>query len=411
MISGSAVSNRAAVNVAAVAEGAALVIYAAYNHILISRTNYGLTATEYGWVFAPELITLIAPAVLAVRIGRRWPTKRVYAAGLTCSLVSMILLSGSAIVGMRLDYPLLLVSSPFLGAGFGLAMPALFRYAQALSPAHAERSALVVNALLAAGVAIPPLLTVGETAGPLWPGSAVVLALLFAWLLAASHRLPDTSAADAAMQPRQPRMPVRVKLYGLLVILYALSAIMCVTWSQARAAKAGHSSLSFTALEFGAFWAALVMLARVLFTVLDERPSWRFSSLALFGLAAAVAGFGLLAQVYPVARLGIYVLAALACAALVPLRHRAGEEDLTIFSAAFASGIALLYPLGLGLARASLTTMLHTGLSLLMIFGIAGAIGVAAGLFLLTVLQTRSHIPPASARLCPTSPSPFRHAP
>jgi MFS family permease len=398
MIRDSAISNRAAINVAAVAEGAALVIYAAYNHILVSRTNYGLTPTEYGWVFAPELVTLIAPAVLAVRIGRRWPTRRVYAAGLACSLVSMILLNVSAAVGMRLDYPLLLVSSPFLGAGFGLAMPAVIRYAQAFSPTHADRSVLVVNALLAVGVAIPPLLTLGDTAGPFWPGSPVILALLFAWLLAASHRLPDSGAADTATQPNHPRMPVRVKLYGLLVTLYALSAIMCVTWSQAKTPRAGSSSLSFTALELGAFWAALVMLARVLFTVLDERPSWRFSSLALFGLAAAVAGIGLLAQVYPVARLGIYVLAALACAAMVPLRHRAGEEDLTIFSAAFAGGIALLYPLGLGLARASLRTMLHTGLSLLTIFGIAGAIGVAASLILLTVLQARTHIPPASAR-------------
>src|SRR5258708_1276451 len=237
------VSNRAAVNATAFAQGAALVIYAAYNHILISKYNYRLTAIEYGFVFAPEIVALIAPAVLAARIGRRWPTRRVYPAGLTCSLVSMALLIVSAAVGVRADYPVLLVSSMFLGAGFGLTMLAVITYAQMLSPARQERSVLVVSALLAAGVAVPPLLTMAYVPAHFWPGGPAVLALMFTVLLIASRRLPATGAADAATLPLDPRVQRRVKLYGILVLVYAVAAIMCVAWSQASVASRVPSSL------------------------------------------------------------------------------------------------------------------------------------------------------------------------
>jgi MFS family permease len=353
---------------------------------------------EYGLVFAPEIVALIAPAVLGARIGRRWPTKRVYPAGLTCSLASMALLIVSAAVGVSADYLVLLAASMFLGAGFGLTMPAVIMYAQILSPARPERSVLVVSALLAAGVAMPPLLTLAYLPAHFWPGGPAVLALVFTVLLIGSRRLPATGAADAATLPLDPRVPRRLKVYGILVIVYAASAIMCVAWSQASVASRVPSPLTFGALELGAFWAALVMLARVLFTALDGWVSGPQISLAMFALAGAVAVSALLAQAYPLARIGIYVLAALACAALVPLDYRVGRHELTMFSAAFAAAIAVLYPFGLGMAKASLMSVRHADLSLAMVFGITSAIGFLATLLLLSVLRGRPGEAAAAAR-------------
>jgi hypothetical protein len=173
---------------------------------------------------------------------------------------------------------------------------------------------------------------------------------------------------------------------------------MCVAWSQASTAGYVATPLTFGALELGAFWAALVLLARVLFTALDGRPSGLHTSLALFGLAAAVAVISLLAHAYPIARIGIYVLAALACAALVPLGHRVGRYELTMFSAAFAAAIAILYPLGLGLAKASITTLRPTHLAMATAFGITFAIGLLASLLLLRVLQDRPRKAPAASQ-------------
>src|SRR5258708_35482712 len=115
------VSNRAAVNATAFAQGAALVIYAAYNHILISKYNYHLTAIEYGLVFAPEIVALIAPAGLAARIGRPWPTKRGFPAGAPTRPVSVAPPALGAAVGGPGDFPGVLGSPLVSRAGCGRA--------------------------------------------------------------------------------------------------------------------------------------------------------------------------------------------------------------------------------------------------------------------------------------------------
>lgn len=191
------------------------------------------------------------------------------------------------------------------------------------------------------------------------------------------------------MQPFAPRVPGRAKLYQSLVILYGLCAVMTLAWSQPHTYGPVYPYLTFKVLVFGAFWAALMLAARVLFAVLDQLPS---AGLAIVGLFALVAGMEIAALIvrdYALTRITIWVLAALACAALLPIRSRTGREDLTTISVALAGGIAILYPLSLGLARASLTTMLHGGLDLLAVFGILGVLGAAASVLLLTVLPPR----------------------
>ncbi len=382
------VSNRAIINIAAAAEGAALILYASYSRVLISKYYFDLTADKYGIVFLPELVTIVTTATLAARITRRIPTKRVCQLGLGCSLVSMVLLFTSAAPAIHVaDYPVLLGSSAFLGAGFGMAIPALITYAVILTR-RPERPVLAINALLAAGVAVPPIFALAFTTVPFWWGPAVLTAVL-ALLLIGSRRLPATGAADAAMQPLALRAPAWAKLYELLVILFGLCAVMCVTWSQPNVSGSVHPYLTFKALVLGTFWAALVMLARVMFAMLDQMMSAGLASAAVFVLAGAVVVFALIAHADTVARIGIWILAALACAALLPLQSRAGTEDLTTLSVALAGGIAILYPLGLGLARASFGTLRQDGLLPLMIFGTVVILGVAACFLLLRVLSPR----------------------
>jgi len=60
-------------------------------------------------------------------VSRRFATKRVCLAGLAAGLVSMLLLFVSQFVerNTSVAFPLLLVATGFLGAGFGLTVPAL----------------------------------------------------------------------------------------------------------------------------------------------------------------------------------------------------------------------------------------------------------------------------------------------
>jgi len=379
------VGNSAVIGIATAAEGAALIMYASYSRVLISTHYFNLTTDEYGLVFLPELLTIIATAALAARIGRHIPTKQVFRLGLGCSLISMVLLFASAAPAIHVaDYPVLLASSAFLGAGFGMAIPASITYAVILS-GRPERSVLAVSALLAVGAAAPPTFALAFTTVPFWWGPAILGAVL-GLLLAASLRLPATRAADAAMQRSASRVPGRVKLYQSLVILYGLCALLAVAWSQPHAYGPVYPYLTFKVLVLGAFWAAVMLAARVLFAVLDQLPKAGLATVGIFAFVAGMEVAALITRDYSLARISIWVLAALACAALLPIRPLTGREDLTTISAALAGGIAILCPLELGLGRASLTTMLRSGLNLLPVFSILGIVGVAASVLLLRAL-------------------------
>jgi MFS family permease len=105
------------------------------------------------------VITAISAALLGAGLGGRFGTKRVYLAGLVAGLCSMGLLIVSAYVSDRqsLAYPLLLLATAFLGAGFGLTVPALNTLAAAFHREATNRAILVLNALLGLGTVLAPV--------------------------------------------------------------------------------------------------------------------------------------------------------------------------------------------------------------------------------------------------------------
>ena len=217
-----AISDRATIYVSAIAEGAALTTYAAYSRILASKAAVDLTVAQYSWVFLPELIAAIAAGLLAVRASRSTSTKLLFILGLICILTSAsVLIVSAAVLGLTgADFPMLLVSSAFLGAGFGLAFPALMMYAVVLNPRRPDVSVLVLNALIVLGAVAGPVVVFAFALGSFWWDTAVLI-LLTASLIAASVRLPPTGSADAPKLPFDLRIPARFKAYGILVIFFS----------------------------------------------------------------------------------------------------------------------------------------------------------------------------------------------
>src|SRR5215472_565877 len=82
----------AAVYVAAVVQGLALVTFPAAGTVLTSPQHYGLSSTEYGTMFVPQAVMAIAASLLFAALSRRLDIKRIYLLGLTANLVSMALL-------------------------------------------------------------------------------------------------------------------------------------------------------------------------------------------------------------------------------------------------------------------------------------------------------------------------------
>ena len=92
-------------------------------------------------------------------LGSRFGTKRVYLAGLAAGVLAMVLLIVSSFLtsDKAVAYGLLLAAMASLGAGFGLAVPALNTFAAAFHPTAVDRSILVLNALLGLGTVLAPV--------------------------------------------------------------------------------------------------------------------------------------------------------------------------------------------------------------------------------------------------------------
>jgi MFS family permease len=86
-----------AVYAAGLIQGIALVTFPAASTIFTSPSQYGLSNTQYGTMFLPQVVTAITTSVLSGSLAARFGTKRVYLAGLVADLASMALLIISAL--------------------------------------------------------------------------------------------------------------------------------------------------------------------------------------------------------------------------------------------------------------------------------------------------------------------------
>src|SRR6516162_4942698 len=126
----------AAVYVAGVIQGLALVTFPAASTVFTSPQHYGLSSTEYGSMFVPQAIMAILASLLGAGLTRRLGIKRIYLLGLVADLISMLLLflSQFAIGNGTVAYVMLLLATASLGTGFGLTVPALNTFAASFFP-------------------------------------------------------------------------------------------------------------------------------------------------------------------------------------------------------------------------------------------------------------------------------------
>ena len=146
------------VNLAGLVQGITLVTFPAASSIFTDPTEYDLSNTQYGTMFLPQVVTAIITSLLGARLARRFSSKQVLLVGLAANITAMVLLVITS--GFKSDpaaYPLLLIATAFLGAGFGLTVPVLNTYVAAFRPDRVDKAVLVLNALLGLGTALAPV--------------------------------------------------------------------------------------------------------------------------------------------------------------------------------------------------------------------------------------------------------------
>ena len=288
-----------------------------------------------------------------------------YLLGLVCSLVAMGLLLASVPVktDQSVAYPMLLVATAFLGAGFGLTVPVLNTYTSVFHPEAVDKSVLVLNALLGLGTVLAPVFVAVFVGLGAWWGLPIVWAALLIALLVVSLRLPLRAAAgrSAAARPGRRRMPARFWVYAAFAVAYGICETMNGNWSQLEMTTRLGASATQASLALAAFW-GMVTVGRVLFGLIDRWLSERITYHILpFVLVGAFVLLRLLSAHDAVAGFAVFGLAGLGCSALLPLTISFGEQELTAVPAAAAGGVIAFYQLGYGIAAFGVGPLQHAG--------------------------------------------------
>jgi fucose permease len=384
--SGSSTSRRRAANIvyaAGLAQGIVLVTFPAASTIFTDPARYDLSNTQFGTMFAPQVVMAITAAILGSALAGRIGRKRVYLLGLACSLLSMILLIASQFMDSEqaVAYPLLLVATAFLGAGFGLTVPALNTFTAAFHPHRIDASILTLNALLGLGTALAPAFVAVFVGLGFWWGLPVASACLLVALLVASMPLPLETGdpATAAQRERGGRLPARFWLFAAFVLLYGFCETMNGNWAQIDMTEHLGASATMASLALTAFW-AMVTVGRVAFELIQRwLPTPVTYRVLPFVLAATFVGISLLPDDSPGLGVLAFALAGLGCSALLPLTISFAQEQLVRISASVAGGVIAFYQVGYGIAAFGAGPLQDAGVTLPAIFGFTAAVAVAMG--------------------------------
>ena len=227
---------------AGLVQGIALVTFPAASTILTAPDAYNLSRSQYGALFLPQVITAVSASLLGTSpsLARRFSNKRVYMVGMVANLASMVLLIASRVVmtDQSVAFPLLLVATACLGAGFGLSVPALNTFTAAFHPQAVDRSVLVLNALLGLGTALAPVFVAIFVGLGFWVGLPLLVALLVLALILVSLRLPlqVVTQASPGQAPegstRRTGIPAQFWVFAAFILLYGYCETMNGNWSQ-----------------------------------------------------------------------------------------------------------------------------------------------------------------------------------
>jgi MFS family permease len=370
----------AAVYSAGLLQGLALVTFPAASAVFTSPVDYGLSNSQYGLMFVPQVVMAILASLLGGRLEHRWGEKRVFLTGLGANLASMALLVASRFLlgDHAVAFGVLLVATALLGIGFGLTVPALNTLAASLFPDRVDVAILALNALLGLGTALAPVLVALFVGLGAWWGLPLAVAVLLAGLLAFSAPLPLDAAGAAEAAVARSR---RFWLFFAFAFGYGAVETLNGNWAILYMKGVLHAPAALASIALTLFWGAATA-GRVLFASIDR---W-LPARTTFRLLPWVVGLAFIAtSLVPASAPGLgaatFALAGLGCSALLPLMISLGSRD------ASPGNLIAGYQIGYGLAAFGLEPLrTHAGLGMRALFGYGSLLAlVLAGLSLVLV--------------------------
>ena len=371
-----------AVYAAGLIQGIALVTFPAASTIFTEPSEYGLSNTQYGAMFLPQVITAVTSSLLSGKLAQRFGTKRVFLAGLVADLASMVLLIVSQFFtsSQPLAYGLLLVATACLGAGFGLTVPAINALTAAFHPDNVDGSVLTLNALLGLGTALAPVFVAIFVGLGFWWGLPVLSSVLLLILLAVAAGMPlHAGAREQAATGRGAGIPRLFWVFAAFAVLYGFCETMNGNWSQLDMTKDLHATATEASFALTAFW-GMVTVGRILFAMIERWfPPQRTYHVLPFLLAVMFVIIAALPAGKPWAGIVSFALAGFGCSALLPLTISFASEQLVTMGASVAGAVIAFYQMGYGIAAFGTGPLVDNGISLHVLFGFAAIAAVVMG--------------------------------
>lgn len=382
----------ALVYLAGLVQGLAIVTFPAASTILTDPATFGLSSSAYGGLFIPFVLSAIIASASSGPLARRKGLKPVFQGGLGSNALAMALLAASsAFAGAPANaHPVLLLSTAFLGIGFGATLSALNTYAAGFFPEKGDAALTGLHALLGTGTALAPLFAAVSLRLGAWWVLPLLIAVAMAALLAASlgQRLLSgfgPSGLETAL-PRQS-LGTRFRIYIAAVLLYGACETLFGNWATIYLHDAVQLSVTGASLALAAFW-AMVTVGRVAVTAWAVRHPVRTVYVAL-PLLMLVAFLGVARADSVVTGLLSFAAAGLACSAFFPLSIDFAATEFRGQTETVSGALVAAYIIGYGLGAYGVGPLRDgAGLSLGSIYSGASVLALCL-LFLALVIVRR----------------------
>ncbi len=378
-------------------QGLALVVVPAAS--LIFTGTFGFSSSEYGLLFIPQVVTAIIASLLGPSLARRWGMKAVYRGGLFFNLLAMALIAASQLVAdnHHAAYILVIFGTTFVGAGFGATLPTINVYATNFFPKNSASALTVLHTLLGIGTALAPFLVTVLVKMGWWILPVAVIAALMA-LLAGAFILPlnDERAAVLPSGPAGERgvfLPVRVRLFMLIVFLYGFCETIFANWAIIFLNKEKGVSIQGAGDALAAFW-VMVSAGRLLISILSVwvSPRWVYRILPILITGSLVA---VTRSSSPTAGILLFALAGLSCSGFFPLTFSFGQKGFESIAERVSGWIMASYMLGYGMAAYGIGKMLELTQVPLSSWYLNSTV-IALGVVFLSFKLTQKEVPPIS---------------
>ena len=329
----------------------------------------GLTDTQYGSIFLPQMALAAAGALGAGFVLDRLGAKRGLVLGFVLMALSQAALACVPFAPPVGVYPLALVGTSLLGLGAGVSAGPLNAYPQVLFPVRGESAVVALHAVVGVGLAVTPVLAGAAIDRGVWLAVPFLLAAASLALFVVLERLhlPETEPPRRGAGRRPFRVPTLWLFVGV-ALLYGMTEAVYGNWGVVYLTEERGLGVATAGLAVTAFWAAITGSRLAVAAMLLRAEPAR----VLPALGAAMATSCLLVPLAGSAHASVLVFAAggLGCSAVFPLAvglagRRFPEDRAWVSSALFAALVA-------GQAVGSLSTgLLHSRLDLATIYRLA----------------------------------------